>query len=357
MQMVRFVLGLVMTVVCLGLAGRRRWFPYRLGKTGQPPKSTGRAAPATPVRPRRAGRGGRAAQAARVDRARRRAHRHGVLGFMVLFTVVEASGRLVWSGFPDDPVVGPTGRGSASSRTSSRCWPPCSPWPFSSSSGSGCPEEPRPPVEVLVPTSAGLVRPVHDLQRRVGPLLALRGASINAQEVATSGKDAVPSGCLRVAVVREALRAAGPATPIEILETVPAPAPLRCCSSSPSSSPTASTCTSSVDPQCRVARRPGALGGLLPVYSNGKKVDRGPGRRRPHGRRQDRGLHLEGPARLRHLHRSGRCQSQCPAWNTGKPLSPKILAMTPARPRAGQGAIPARDQGRGRRADHRADRR
>src|SRR3546814_2140558 len=23
----------------------------------------------------------------------------------------------------------------------------------------------------------------------------------------------------------------------------------------------------------------------------------------------------------------GRCQSQCPAWNTGKPLSPKLLIM------------------------------
>ena len=24
----------------------------------------------------------------------------------------------------------------------------------------------------------------------------------------------------------------------------------------------------------------------------------------------------------------GRCQSQCPAWNTGKPLSPKLLVMS-----------------------------
>ena len=23
----------------------------------------------------------------------------------------------------------------------------------------------------------------------------------------------------------------------------------------------------------------------------------------------------------------GRCQSQCPAWNTGKPLSPKLVIM------------------------------
>ena len=38
----------------------------------------------------------------------------------------------------------------------------------------------------------------------------------------------------------------------------------------------------------------------------------------------------------------GRCQSQCPAWNTGKPLSPKLLVTEPARPRVRQGAVPAR---------------
>ena len=37
----------------------------------------------------------------------------------------------------------------------------------------------------------------------------------------------------------------------------------------------------------------------------------------------------------------GRCQSQCPAWNTDKPLSPKLLDHGPARPRPGEGAVPA----------------
>ena len=36
-----------------------------------------------------------------------------------------------------------------------------------------------------------------------------------------------------------------------------------------------------------------------------------------------------------------RCQSQCPAWNTGKPLSPKLLVMGPAGARLCQGAVPA----------------
>ena len=46
----------------------------------------------------------------------------------------------------------------------------------------------------------------------------------------------------------------------------------------------------------------------------------------------------------------GRCQSQCPAWNTGKPLSPKLLVLSPARPRVRQGALPA---GRRRQGPHR----
>ena len=36
----------------------------------------------------------------------------------------------------------------------------------------------------------------------------------------------------------------------------------------------------------------------------------------------------------------GRCQSQCPAWNTEKPLSPKMLIMNLARPRVREGAVP-----------------
>ena len=37
----------------------------------------------------------------------------------------------------------------------------------------------------------------------------------------------------------------------------------------------------------------------------------------------------------------GRCQSQCPAWNTDKPLSPKLADHGPARPPVRQGAVPA----------------
>ncbi len=42
----------------------------------------------------------------------------------------------------------------------------------------------------------------------------------------------------------------------------------------------------------------------------------------------------------------GRCQSVCPAWNTEKPLSPKLSDHQPARPRLRQGALPAGGRGR-----------
>jgi ferredoxin len=41
----------------------------------------------------------------------------------------------------------------------------------------------------------------------------------------------------------------------------------------------------------------------------------------------DRGLLLEGPAGQGTCTECGRCQSQCPAWATGKPLSPKQVIL------------------------------
>ena len=37
----------------------------------------------------------------------------------------------------------------------------------------------------------------------------------------------------------------------------------------------------------------------------------------------------------------GRCQEQCPAWNTDKPLSPKLLIMELRDHAAREGAVPA----------------
>ena len=76
-------------------------------------------------------------------------------------------------------------------------------------------------------------------------------------------------------------------------------------------------------------RQPVALGGLQPLMSNGKVLDL---------EEADPDTDLFGVGKVEEFRwtamldmatctECGRCQSQCPAWNTGKPLSPKLLIM------------------------------
>ncbi|WP_199512557.1 (Fe-S)-binding protein [Nucisporomicrobium flavum] len=75
-------------------------------------------------------------------------------------------------------------------------------------------------------------------------------------------------------------------------------------------------------------RRPRALGALLPVYSGGKPVDfEDPGEDDRIGRSSIEDFTWKGMLDFATCTECGRCQSQCPAWNTGKPLSPKTLIM------------------------------
>jgi len=76
------------------------------------------------------------------------------------------------------------------------------------------------------------------------------------------------------------------------------------------------------------SRRPRALGALLPVYSGGREVDfEDPGEddKIGHGAIED--FTWKGLLDFGTCTECGRCQSQCPAWNTEKPLSPKLLIM------------------------------
>ena len=76
------------------------------------------------------------------------------------------------------------------------------------------------------------------------------------------------------------------------------------------------------------SRRPRALGALLPVYSDGKEVDfEDPGEDDKIGRGSIEDFTWKGLLDFATCTECGRCQSQCPAWNTGKPLSPKLLIM------------------------------
>ncbi|KUL39314.1 (Fe-S)-binding protein [Actinoplanes awajinensis] len=77
-----------------------------------------------------------------------------------------------------------------------------------------------------------------------------------------------------------------------------------------------------------LSRRPRALGALLPVHSAGKPVDfEDPGEDDVIGRGSITDFTWKGLLDFATCTECGRCQSQCPAWNTGKPLSPKLLVM------------------------------
>ncbi len=77
------------------------------------------------------------------------------------------------------------------------------------------------------------------------------------------------------------------------------------------------------------SRRPRALGPLLPVYSGGKPVDfEDPGDDDKIGRGAIEDFTWKGMLDFGTCTECGRCQSQCPAWNTEKPLSPKLLIMS-----------------------------
>ncbi|OBJ69545.1 FeS-binding protein [Mycobacterium sp. 1274756.6] len=75
-------------------------------------------------------------------------------------------------------------------------------------------------------------------------------------------------------------------------------------------------------------RLPDGLGELLPIEYDGKPVDfEDPPEDAVFGRGKIEDFTWKGMLDFATCTECGRCQSQCPAWNTGKPLSPKLLIM------------------------------
>jgi Fe-S oxidoreductase len=75
-------------------------------------------------------------------------------------------------------------------------------------------------------------------------------------------------------------------------------------------------------------RLPKALGPLLPMESKGKPIDfEDPDEDDTFGRGKIEDFTWKGMLDFATCTECGRCQSQCPAWNTGKPLSPKLVIM------------------------------
>jgi len=76
------------------------------------------------------------------------------------------------------------------------------------------------------------------------------------------------------------------------------------------------------------SRRPNALGPLLPIYHNGEPVNfEDPPDDAQFGKGHIAEFSWKGYVDLMACTECGRCQDQCPAWNTGKPLSPKLMIM------------------------------
>ncbi|MCV7302321.1 (Fe-S)-binding protein [Mycobacterium barrassiae] len=75
-------------------------------------------------------------------------------------------------------------------------------------------------------------------------------------------------------------------------------------------------------------RMPNALGPLLPVEYNGERIDfEDPPEDAILGRGKIEDFTWKAYLDMTTCTECGRCQSQCPAWNTGKPLSPKLVIM------------------------------
>jgi Fe-S oxidoreductase len=75
-------------------------------------------------------------------------------------------------------------------------------------------------------------------------------------------------------------------------------------------------------------RLPDAMGPLLPMESGGKPINfEDPGEDDIFGRGKIEDFTWKGMLDFATCTECGRCQSQCPAWNTGKPLSPKLVIM------------------------------
>ena len=77
------------------------------------------------------------------------------------------------------------------------------------------------------------------------------------------------------------------------------------------------------------SRRPNGLGALQPMRSGGKVLDfeEADPDTDIFGRGKIEDFTWKGMLDMATCTECGRCQSQCPAWDTGKPLSPKMLIL------------------------------
>jgi Fe-S oxidoreductase len=325
-MVVRLVLGVLMTLVLLGIAGQRLFFLYRLGRTGQPVEPGRRGEPATTLR----------AELSEVVAQRRllrwtgpgAAHAAVFWGFCVLLlTVFEAYGSLFDPTF-QIPVIGN--------------------WPV-----LGFVEDLFALLCLAAVAAFAVIRwreaPTNDGRRSrffgshlgaawftlvmiclvVVTLLLTRGTQINAQEVNSTDTMRFLRGAFASQWVASWFEGLGPETN-EVLETVFLLLGLGVLLGFTVFVTYSKHLHILLSiPNVALARRPRALGALLPMYSGGKEVDfEDPGDDDLMGVGKVEDFTWKGLLDFGTCTECGRCQSQCPAWNTDKPLSPKLLMMT-----------------------------
>jgi Fe-S oxidoreductase len=320
---VRIIIGLALTAVAAAVAGRRLWWLYRLTRTGQPAPERIAALREHPAR-------GAETQVTEVFGQRKLlkwtvpgiAHFLTFWGFIILIlTIIEAYGDLfsktfaipgigtwAWVGFLEDLVAvgvlagivtfsvirlrSEPGREGRRSRF------------FGSHNGAAW----------LVLFGIFLV---------VATLLLYRGAQIN------TGDFPYPHGAFASQIVGHWLHPAGHGAN-SVIETVFVLGQLAVILAFGVFVTYSKHLHIAIAPlNVLFSRRPNGLGALPPMRSNGQVLDfeEADPDTDIFGLGKIEDLSWKGMLDLATCTECGRCQSQCPAWATGKPLSPKLLVL------------------------------
>jgi Fe-S oxidoreductase len=320
---VRIIIGLVLTAVAAVIAGRRLWWLYRLGTSGQPAPERIEAVRSHPGRDAEV-------QATEVFGQRKLlkwtvpgiAHALTFWGFIILFlTIIEAYGDLfsktfaipligtwAWVGFLEDLFAVGVLAGIITFTVIRLRNNPEREGRKSRFSGS------HTGAAWLVLAGIFLV---------IATLLIYRGAQIN------TGDFPYPHGAFASQIVGHWLAPAGHGANSAI-ETTFILAQLAVILGFGIFVTYSKHLHIAIAPlNVLFSRRPNGLGAMQPMRSNGKVLDfeEADPDEDVFGLGKIEDLSWKGMLDLATCTECGRCQSQCPAWATGKPLSPKMLIL------------------------------
>ncbi|HEY3975849.1 MAG TPA: (Fe-S)-binding protein [Streptosporangiaceae bacterium] len=320
---VRIIIGLALTAVAAAVAGQRLWWLYRLARTGQPAPERIAALREHPAR-------GAETQATEVFGQRKLlkwtvpgiAHFLTFWGFIILIlTIIEAYGDLfsktfaipgigtwAWVGFLEDLFAVGVLVGIAT---------------FAVIRLRSEPEREGRRSRFFGSHTAAAWLVLFLIFLVVATLLLYRGAQIN------TGDFPYPHGAFASQIVGHWLHPAGHGAN-SVIETVFILAQLAVILGFGIFVTYSKHLHIAIAPlNVLFSRRPNGLGALPPMRSNGQVLDfeEADPDTDIFGLGKIEDLSWKGMLDLATCTECGRCQSQCPAWATGKPLSPKLLIL------------------------------